>query len=694
MGFRSNQPTTGRDFYFSTSGNNLLIGTSDENPLADPVQAITNVNALIPVPGSSDPASINATVTGTYTVNLILPDSTSINCNFASLINFTPGVAMLTGGTQQESAWGALLNFGDAATTYKIDSKTRHTADINAMVVGSQIPAANNSTGFEVTGVCDDVFVKWIEGELRGEDCVMINHTATSPTPIQYKNTVTEFFDINQTFMIYDPAAPTSQTLVCVGAVQMGEGATTTGSKIFDVISGTLVVDAEVLDAEMVVQVASGAIATMDVQAIGGESLADGGIIVYPSTSIITGNLNTLNGGSIQASAKNIFGNATTAGTGGMALVGISSFIGDITIGAGTTMFAIIDSHVGSLTVNGTLNGIINGVFYGNWITTGPFPFTDYENAIPNPAYQEGRVFYDMGRKALSYYNSESDTTINIAQETVVLVKNESGVALSNGQAVKAVGSSGGLPLVELALADVTDNAFVAGVITHDIPNNDTGFMTAFGSVGGLDTSTFSGGDVLYLSSTTPGLLTDEEQAVLSPVALVTTADMTDGTIFVRPRGVVNLTAVGQVFKDSGSPTQDITTAPEPVSAYENILAPGVNVSATFNASEGNFEAILAPAIIGATGYYSVDFGATCTYDDSKNVIFTVYINGSPSALGAIMPFSSVDPAEGASISINGLTPVVLSNTDDVEVYLQAESASGTITFQSCSFNINRVGNV
>ena len=110
MGFRSNQPITGRDFYFSPSGDNTLSGTSDENPVATPLEAINRVNALVPPPSSSDTASINASVTGTSNDNLILPDSCSVNCNFASIISFFGDI--VTGGSLQESSWGALLAMG------------------------------------------------------------------------------------------------------------------------------------------------------------------------------------------------------------------------------------------------------------------------------------------------------------------------------------------------------------------------------------------------------------------------------------------------------------------------------------------------------------------------------------------------------------------------------------------------------
>jgi len=684
MGFRSGQPVSGRIFIFSESaGNNALSGTSDENPLADPYTARDKVNALDPPVTSADRATIEGA--GTFSNYLMLPRFTAVMTSAASIISFADLINIESGGDQSIEI-GSLLNFVANGICFKSDAKTRVSGTVNAMVVNG-----DDGIGFQVSGASDDSFFELTQGELRGERTTMIEHTATSPSPIHYRLNLVEMFNIDQMLIDYDPIPGSSQTVIELTTASEGLGGTTLGCVLFRVRSGILVVKSEVLSCDGIADVFGGAILTLSAQVINGDTIVqDGGICVYKSSSLLQGDLETIGSGTLQVDSANITGNATNAGS--MSIV-TTQFDGEI-VNTGS-MFVIIGNYTGTLPADdGSISGVIGDKFFGGWTSTGPFPFLDYENMNANPPYVEGRTFYDMEKKALSYYNSESDTTVNIAQETIVLVKNESGVTLSNGEAVRAVGSSGGLPLVELALADVTDNAFVAGVITHDIPDNDTGFMTAFGSVGGLDTSSFTGGDVLYLSGTTPGLLTDEEQSVLSPVALVTNSDMTGGTIFVRPRGVINLTAVGQVFKDSGSPTQGINTTPEPVSAYENVLAPGINIAATFNASEGNFEAILSPAIIGASGYYSVDFGVTCTYGDSKHVIFTVYINGSPTALGAIMPFASIDPSEGFSASINGITPVVLSDGDEVEIYVNSAESSGTLTFQSCSFNITRVGNI
>lgn len=129
--------------------------------------------------------------------------------------------------------------------------------------------------------------------------------------------------------------------------------------------------------------------------------------------------------------------------------------------------------------------------------------------AIAPPTYLEGRVFYDTNNKSFSYYNDEADVTVNIGQENVIRVRNTTGVTITNGQAVYISGAQGvNLPLVSLAKADALDTSRCIGLAAHDIENNTNGYITTLGLVGDLNTSAFTAGDPLFLSTTTAGALT------------------------------------------------------------------------------------------------------------------------------------------------------------------------------------------
>jgi len=320
--------------------------------------------------------------------------------------------------------------------------------------------------------------------------------------------------------------------------------------------------------------------------------------------------------------------------------------------------------------------------------------YLDFTPQNPNPPYKQARIYYSEDRETLDFYNAISDVTVNLPEESIQPVWNSTGSTITNGQVIKFSGVvTGGIPNIELALADTVADANAAGVATHDIENGTKGYVTIIGSVGGVNTSAFSAGDILFLSTSTAGGLENTEQVILNPIAICLVSDVTDGVILVKPRGVVNITALAQVSKDTGSPTQGINTTLEPVSAYENAALPSLNVTANFTASEGNYECEFQPASIGASGFYRVDFSATCTYSDSKDVIFKVFVNGSETPLGGIMPFASIDPSQGGSVSFSGITSEVIDNTETIEIYVGSDDSSGTLTFASCLFSVTRIGN-
>ena len=130
------------------------------------------------------------------------------------------------------------------------------------------------------------------------------------------------------------------------------------------------------------------------------------------------------------------------------------------------------------------------------------------------------------------------EVTLQLGQEELFYAK--ASEAISNGEVVMFAGAQGNHLLIQKA--DVTVPGFrqewVIGVATQDFANNEFGYVTSFGKVRELDTLAFTEGDLLWLSATTAGALTNVEPAkpacsVL--VAAVTRSHQTQGTVFVRP---------------------------------------------------------------------------------------------------------------------------------------------------------------
>jgi hypothetical protein len=138
------------------------------------------------------------------------------------------------------------------------------------------------------------------------------------------------------------------------------------------------------------------------------------------------------------------------------------------------------------------------------------------------------------------------NVTLQIGQELVTRVVNKTGDDLleENYQAVYISGAQGQRLKVDLALA-VTDatSAGTLGLVTEDIDNNQEGFITTSGLVNKIDTTgdlqgeTWADGDILYLSPTVAGQITNVKP--LAPdhtviMGFVVYAHANNGKIYVK----------------------------------------------------------------------------------------------------------------------------------------------------------------
>jgi hypothetical protein len=89
----------------------------------------------------------------------------------------------------------------------------------------------------------------------------------------------------------------------------------------------------------------------------------------------------------------------------------------------------------------------------------------------------------------MAYYTSHADVTIDIGMEHVIKVRNNTGATIPNGKAVYITGGIGHLPTIALAHASSSATARAVGLSTHDLLNNENGFITTDGEVHGLDMS-------------------------------------------------------------------------------------------------------------------------------------------------------------------------------------------------------------
>ena len=192
---------------------------------------------------------------------------------------------------------------------------------------------------------------------------------------------------------------------------------------------------------------------------------------------------------------------------------------------------------------------------------------TDFEelafNTAEEPTLSPGMMGWNSDESTVDVA-LDSDVTLQVGQEMVYYVKNQTGSTINDGQVVQFSGSLGnsGRLLIALARADTTSEAkLIMGVATEEIANGADGFVTAFGKIRGIDTDgsvcseTWDDGDILYLSATTAGCLTvtpPSEPSLRIPVAAVVHAD-NNGTLFVRPTFYPKLDDLADVTTDGAT---------------------------------------------------------------------------------------------------------------------------------------------
>ncbi len=144
--------------------------------------------------------------------------------------------------------------------------------------------------------------------------------------------------------------------------------------------------------------------------------------------------------------------------------------------------------------------------------TSGNFNNIDFSpNLDTTIPYKEGRIYYSEDTKTFNAFLDKPDVTLNIGQEQYIRAVNKSNATIDNGMVVYISGTQGNRPKIWPAIASNDyHTSHLIGVATHNILNNEEGLITTFGAVGGINTSNYAAGDILYLSNTSAGNLTKD----------------------------------------------------------------------------------------------------------------------------------------------------------------------------------------
>ncbi len=176
-----------------------------------------------------------------------------------------------------------------------------------------------------------------------------------------------------------------------------------------------------------------------------------------------------------------------------------------------------------------SLSGITGGISTVDYI--------DF-NTLPIAAIQEARVRWNEADGTLEIGLKGGNVVLQVGQEQVTMVQNDTGSNMFEGQAVYLQGSTGNNLNVLLAQANSEQKSSKTfGVLTENINHNNKGFVTTSGLVRNINTLNLTQGAAIWLDPNTPGGLTTTKPVAPNHLVLVgwcVRQHETVGSIFVH----------------------------------------------------------------------------------------------------------------------------------------------------------------
>jgi hypothetical protein len=203
----------------------------------------------------------------------------------------------------------------------------------------------------------------------------------------------------------------------------------------------------------------------------------------------------------------------------------------------GTANEVEVSASTGAITV-----GLPNDVTISNNLTvTGDIAAADSLQLTTNAAEGSatGKLIWDDGEGVPAIGLKGGNVDLKIGSQEVALCYNGTGSTIAKGSVVYISGAQGQRPRISLSDADTeATSSKTFGVVAESIADGAEGFVTTFGIVAGIDTSAFTVGDALWLSSTAGGLTATKPSAPVHSVFVgyCLNAHASSGRIFVNPQ--------------------------------------------------------------------------------------------------------------------------------------------------------------
>ena len=242
------------------------------------------------------------------------------------------------------------------------------------------------------------------------------------------------------------------------------------------------------------------------------------------------------------------------------------------------------------------------------------------------PASAVGRLTWDDGEGTVALGLKGGNINLELGQENIALCYNGTGSTINKGSVVYISGAQGQRPSITLADSDTeATSSKTFGVTAENIANGAEGFVATFGVITGINTSGFTAGQSLWLSSTAGQLTStkpDSPQHMVF-VGYCLHVNQSSGRIFVNPQNGYELEEIHDVLISSPSNGQALT--------YESATGLWKNTS---------IDAL--PLQTGNSGKYLTTDGTIASWGDISGAVYSADAPTSPT-VGQLWIESDVD---------------------------------------------------
>jgi uncharacterized protein YdeI (BOF family) len=351
-----------------------------------------------------------------------------------------------------------------------------------------------------------------------------------------------------------------------------------------------------------------------------------------------------------------------------------------------STTGKVIQNSTVTINDNGTLEAV-NGISFDTTPTSAPTA--------------EGSLSWNLSDGTLDLVMKGGNVVQQIGEEQYYTVRNETGSTIANGTPVMANGVTAGSGRITvtpaIANGSIDELRFI-GLTTESITNGINGYVTSFGYVRGLDTrgtpygETWAEGDVIYVSPTTAGYLTNVEPTAPNlkiVVAIVITRNQTSGVLLVRPTAYPHITHLSDV--NISSPTSgNLLIYDAPQNRWENAdLTASTGISVTNGAGSvtiTNTAPDQTVVLTGGTGISTSGTYPSFTVTNTAPDQTVALASGTGISVTGTYPNFTVTntaPSSGGTVtSVTGTAPIVSSggNTPAISIPAATSSVNGYLT--------------